>query len=240
MGDDDHRALGRAQAIDALGDDLERVDVQPGVGLVQHCEPGFQQRHLQDFVALLLAAGEALIDRAVEEFLLHADRLHLGLHPREEVHRVVLGQAAVAAHRVDRSLEEVGVGHAGNLDRVLEGEEEPGAGAFLGRQGEQVGTVPVHAAVGHGEGVAPGEHLGQRALARTVGAHDGVHLAAAHLQVQTLEDGLAVDGRVQVVDLQHVFSPDFNSISRLRPLHDKRAATGSAVGAAPAASLSCG
>ncbi|WP_424217976.1 hypothetical protein [Thauera humireducens] len=37
------------------------------------------------------------LTRAVEEFLLHADRLHLGLHPREEVHRVVFGQAAVAA-----------------------------------------------------------------------------------------------------------------------------------------------
>ena len=32
--------------------------------------------------------------------------------------------------------------------------------------------------------LAPGEHVGQRALARAVGAHDGVDLAGADLEVE--------------------------------------------------------
>ena len=42
---------------------LQRVDVEAGIGLVEHRELRLQQRHLQDLVALLLAAGEADIDR---------------------------------------------------------------------------------------------------------------------------------------------------------------------------------
>src|SRR3981081_1671691 len=54
---DDHEgALGRTQPVDAIGHDLERIDVEPGIGLVEHAEPRLQERHLQDFVALLLAA----------------------------------------------------------------------------------------------------------------------------------------------------------------------------------------
>ena len=41
---------------------LQRVDVEAGIGLVEHRERRLQQRHLQDLVALLLAAGEADID----------------------------------------------------------------------------------------------------------------------------------------------------------------------------------
>ncbi len=42
---------------------------------------------------------------------------------------------------VERRLEEVGVGDAGDLDRVLEGEEDALAGALLGRHREQVLAV---------------------------------------------------------------------------------------------------
>jgi hypothetical protein len=48
--------------------------------------------------------------------------------------------------RVQRGLQEVGVVHAGDLDRVLEGEEQAGARALFGGQREQVGAVVVHAA----------------------------------------------------------------------------------------------
>ena len=35
------------------GDDPQGVDVEAGVGFVQHGEIGLQHRHLQDFVTLL-------------------------------------------------------------------------------------------------------------------------------------------------------------------------------------------
>ena len=42
------------------------------------------------------------------------------------------------ADGVDRGLEEVGVADAGNLDRILEGQENALAGPVLGRHGQQV------------------------------------------------------------------------------------------------------
>src|SRR5437870_100183 len=57
--DDHHGAVRRAQGVDAVGDDPQGVDVEAGIGLVEHAQPRLQQRHLQDLVALLLAAGKA-------------------------------------------------------------------------------------------------------------------------------------------------------------------------------------
>ena len=69
VGDDEERALRRAQRVDAFGDDPQRVDVEAGIGFVEHGEARLQQRHLQDFHALLLAAGEADIDGALQHVL---------------------------------------------------------------------------------------------------------------------------------------------------------------------------
>jgi hypothetical protein len=56
MRDHDRAHFGADESLDALGNDLERVDVQPGVGLVEHGDPRLQHRHLQDLDPLLLAA----------------------------------------------------------------------------------------------------------------------------------------------------------------------------------------
>src|SRR5918998_4154712 len=59
---DDYRGeLRPAQLVHTPRDYLQRVDVQPRVGLVHDGESGFEHEHLQDLVALLLAAGEALV-----------------------------------------------------------------------------------------------------------------------------------------------------------------------------------
>ena len=64
VGDDDDRALRAAHGVDAVGDELQRVDVEPGVGLVEDRELRLEQRHLEDLVALLLAAREPFVDGA--------------------------------------------------------------------------------------------------------------------------------------------------------------------------------
>src|SRR6185312_1750811 len=56
---EEERALRRAQLVHPVRHDLQGIDVEAGVGLVQHGEPGLQHQHLQDLVALFLAAGEA-------------------------------------------------------------------------------------------------------------------------------------------------------------------------------------
>ena len=50
----------------------------------------FQHGHLENFVAFLLAAGEALVDGAVEQRLVHVQELHLVLDQLQEIHGVQL------------------------------------------------------------------------------------------------------------------------------------------------------
>ena len=58
---------GLADPVDALGDDAQGVDVEAGVGLVEDRDRRLEQLQLEDLVALLLAAGEALVDVALGE-----------------------------------------------------------------------------------------------------------------------------------------------------------------------------
>ena len=77
----------------------ERVDVEAGVGLVEHREVGLHHRHLEDLVALLLAAGEALVEVALGEAVVHAEalrplhELHADLEHREVVDALADGHA---------------------------------------------------------------------------------------------------------------------------------------------------
>ena len=72
----------------------------------------------------------------------------------------------------------------------------------LGLQLQQVLAIEADAAGGDLVLLAPGQHLGQRALAGAVRAHDGVHLARLDREVDALEDLAALDGHVQVLDLE--------------------------------------
>ena len=79
----------------------------------------------------------------------------------------------------------------GHLDRVLHGQEQPGLGPLPRRQGQQVLAVEGDPAADHLVAGPAHQHVGQRALARAVGAHHGVDLAAAHLEVDAAQDLLA-------------------------------------------------
>ena len=74
MGDEEH-AESRpfaAHGLHAVGHDAQRVDVEARVGLVEHGQLRVEHGHLQDLVALLLAAGEALVQVALTEGGVHA------------------------------------------------------------------------------------------------------------------------------------------------------------------------
>src|SRR5690606_38355964 len=61
--------------------------------------------------------------------------------------------------------------------------------------------------------VAAGQHIGQRRLAGAVRPHDRMDLAGRDDQVDAAQDLLAVDGGVEVLDLEHSVVP-FNSCFR--------------------------
>src|SRR5690606_3802863 len=80
VGDEQDAGFTRlAHPVDRLADHLERVDVQPRVGLVEDGDLRLEQFQLHDLVPLLLAAGEALVDVALGEGRVDAQPLQGGL-----------------------------------------------------------------------------------------------------------------------------------------------------------------
>ena len=203
MGDDQHGAVGAAQRIHALGDDAHGIDVEAGIGLVEHAERRLEQRHLQDLVPLLLAAGEADIERALQHLGVDLEQLRLLAHQPQEIGRRQLRLPARLAHRVHRRAQEGHGGDARNLHRVLEGEEHAGGGALGRVHGEQVLTLPGDRARGDLVIVLAGQHISERRLAGAVRPHDGVHLARGQREVEAFEDLAAIDIDVKVLDLKH-------------------------------------
>ena len=191
----DALALLGAEPVDALGDDLERVDVEAGVGLVEDRDLGVEQLELGDLVALLLAAGEALVDVALRERRVQVELLEGGvdvLDPGAQLGRLAVDGGLGGA-------QEVGHRDAGHLDGVLHGQEQPGAGALVDGHREHVLAVEGHRAAGDRVLRVAGDGVGQRRLARPVGAHDRVGLAVVDGQRDALEDllgaVLGVDAR---------------------------------------------
>jgi hypothetical protein len=74
--------FGLGEAVHPFADHSQRVDVQTGVGLVENRDLRLEQTELQDLVALLLTAGEPLVDAALTELRV---RRSFGASPRTAV-----------------------------------------------------------------------------------------------------------------------------------------------------------
>ena len=124
MRHDQKGTIGATQLIHRLRDGLQRVDVEPGVRLIEDRQARLEDGELQDFIALLFAAREPLVHRAVHHRIVPADRLELLFEKLEEVDRIELRLSPLAAKRVQRRPQEIGIRDAANLDRILEREED--------------------------------------------------------------------------------------------------------------------
>ena len=202
MGHEDRGIVGPAQLVHRVRHGLERVDVEPGVRLVEDGQLRIEHGELQDLVALLLAPGEALVHGPAQVAVVPPDGLELLGERVHELDGPELLFAPVLADRVHRGAQEVGVGDAADGDRVLKRQEDPLPGPGLRGHGQEVLPLVQHGARGHGVGGVSREHLSERALARAVGAHDRVHFADVHREVHAAQDLAALHRRVQVLDLQ--------------------------------------
>ena len=192
MGDREHaKIVVVGHRLDAPGDVAERVDVEAGVDLVEDGELRAEHGELQRLGPLLLAAGELDVHPTREELV--ADRQSRGF-AGDALDR---GRVAVGGrgHQLQHA-------HAGNLDRVLVGEEQAEAGAFPRRAPEELLAVDRRGALGDRVVVAAHEHVGERRLAGAVGAHEGVHLTGRDLEVDAAQDLHSRDRRMQVRDPQ--------------------------------------
>ena len=210
MGDQQHRFVGRAHdRVDARADRFQRVDVEAAVGLVEHREPGVHDAQLDHLGALLLAAGKADVDRALEHLRVHAEQRGLVLRQADEFGAGEILFAARAALRVEAFAQELEVGDAGDFDRILEAEEQPRRGALVRlRCAKQASLRPSKVTLPFGHFIArpPAEHIGERRLARAVRPHDRMDLAGRNGERQPVEDRLAGDGGVEVFNLSIIES----------------------------------
>ena len=192
----------RLGTVNAFRDDLQRVHVEAGVGLVEHGELRLEQFQLEDLVALLLAARKAFVDVALREGLVHAQVGHGRAH--------ILDPAADrGGFAFDSSLgraQEIGHGHTGNLDRVLHGQEQTGTGALINRHGEHFGTVQQNGSAFDLVLGVTGDRVREGRLARTVRAHDRVDLALIDGEIDSPQNLLGallrLDADVQVFDFK--------------------------------------
>src|SRR5581483_2091953 len=136
VGDDDHRSLRRAQAIDAVGDHAQRIDIEAGIGLVQHRQARLQQCHLQHLVALLFTAGKTDIHRAAQHLLVDAEPASHLAHAFEKFRRGQLRLAAPLALCIERGAQESHRRDAGNFQGILKGEKNALGGALVRLHGQ--------------------------------------------------------------------------------------------------------
>src|SRR5258706_3385995 len=208
------------QLVDAVSHDAQCVYVQAGIGFIQNREFRRQQRHLQDLVALLLAAGKSGIDAAVEEGRVHFQQLHLFAHEIVELQRIEFVRSTRTMDGVVRQAQKGTVGDARDLDRILETEEYACAGAFFRRKVQQVLALEQYLAPGDLIRGMAGQYLGKRAFPRAVRPHDGVHFTRAHGEIDALEDGPLLDFRGEIANLEQDggVHPDHPTLpSSLRP-----------------------
>src|SRR5690606_29463623 len=124
--DDHDRTIRGAKRVNAVSDDLQRVDVEARIRLVQHAELRLQQLHLQDLGTLLLAAREADIKRPLQHVHVHAELVGRTAYTLQKVRNLQLFLAARLALRIHRDLEEFHGRHARYFHWILESEEDAG------------------------------------------------------------------------------------------------------------------
>ena len=120
VGDDEQGAVGPLpEQPHALADSPHRVHIQTGIRLVQNSQLRLQHQHLQNLRLFLLAAGEAHVQVPLGVALVHVQQRH-GL--LELLFKVPQPQTA-AGLLLQRAADKGAEGHTGNLQRILEGQE---------------------------------------------------------------------------------------------------------------------
>ena len=110
--------------------------------------------------------------------------------------------AAGLALSVERGAQEGHGGDAGNLHRILEGQEHALGGALVRRHRQQVLTLEQDLACGHLVARLAGNDVTQGRFSRAIRPHDGVDLALVHGQRKAVENLTILDTNLQVFDFQ--------------------------------------
>ena len=199
VGDDEKRAVRPlAEQAHALADSADRVDVEAGVGLIENRELGLEHEHLQNFGLFLLAAGKAHVQVTLGIALVHMQKRH-GLL---ELFLKVPQPQTVAGLLLERAADERAQRYAGDLQRILEGEENAFFRPLVDGERGDILTVEQNRACGDAVGRIAGDGVAERRLAGAVRSHENMGLVLTDGQIHAVQDLLFLDPHVQVTDLQ--------------------------------------
>ena len=149
------------------------------------------------------ATGEADIESASQHFPWNLKIIGGGVHALDEFRGCQLRVTAGLALRIERCLQKSHGGHARDFQRILECQEHAACGALFHRHLEDV--LPVEQNFTGGDGVIglAGQDIGKGRLAGTVRSHNGCDFAIGDLQIEAIEDRLAIYFGGEVLDFEH-------------------------------------
>ncbi len=110
-------------------------------------------------------------------------------------------------YRVNRRLEKRCAADPRDLNRVLEGQEKALASSHFRLKREQILSTIGYTASSYVIPLSPGKYVGERALARTIRPHDGMHLAGGDRKVEVFQNFLARNRDGEAIDFQHILFP---------------------------------
>ncbi len=204
--DNQDAGIGSGQFCQAFADDFDGIAVETAVGFVEQCEAWLEQGQLQDFHPFLFPAGEPVVEVSAGELGIEPQFVHLFSQQCAELAHRDQSLAILAfgiANIGDGVAEKIGDLHAGNGDRILEGQEDASTGSLVGIHFEQIVAIDCCLSAGDPVQRVPGQGVRQGAFARTVGAHQRVDLAGRDFQCHALQDRSLTDGDVQIGDREH-------------------------------------
>ena len=103
-----------------------------------------------------------------------------------------------------RGADEIGDRDAWYFHRILEGEEKARVRNFVRLLAEDVDAVEEHFATLDCVVFVTGHDFSERALTGAIGAHQCVHLAFRNREIESLKDGLPINGNMEIFDFERV------------------------------------
>ena len=125
VGDQQSGIVCRGQLINTTSNDPQRIDIQSGVGFIKDRHHGVEERHLQDFIALLLATGEAFIHAALEKGRVHLHHIEALAHVILKIEGVELLQPLLLTPCVAGNAQKLQIANTRNLNGILETKKNP-------------------------------------------------------------------------------------------------------------------
>src|SRR5699024_1199467 len=170
--------------VDSVGNDAQRVNVEAGAGLIHDSELCLEKVKLHNLVALLLAAGEALVNGTSDEGLVDMPTLTSLL----QLVITLTKLSCFAANSGDSGAHALAHLHASNRGWVLHSEEKTCACTLINLKIDDVLAIEKNFTLGNLITRMTSDNVGQGGLARAVRAHDCMGLTGVNGQVNALEN----------------------------------------------------